>query len=337
MTTNEPDRLPLALLPTPLVPLDRLSGELGGVHLWMKRDDLSGLEVTGNKVRKLEYIAAEMLASGADTLVTEGTPQSNHCRAAAAICAKLGLHCTLLLRPEATDRPQGNHLLDVLFGAELLEFPRGRFEADRAGIVERVCRDLTRAGRRPRFTPMGASEPLGCWAYMRAIKELDAQMRHSGLESCDLITAVSSGGTYAGLLLGRCLYGLEHIDIWGVPVSDDVAFHQRSILSLCRATVEQFGRPVAVEPEMLRFVDGYVGPGYAIPYDEALRTIRLLARTEAVVLDPVYTGKAFTAVVDGVRAGRWGRERPAVFLHTGGVFSNFGWPDLLLKLNEGQQ
>ncbi|MFQ5494572.1 MAG: 1-aminocyclopropane-1-carboxylate deaminase/D-cysteine desulfhydrase [Phycisphaerae bacterium] len=331
MPMQEPKRLSLATLPTPLVRLERLGHMFGDAQIWMKRDDLTGLELSGNKVRKLEYIAADALSRGCDTLVTEGTCQSNHCRATAAVCAKLGLNPVLLIRPEPPPEVQGNHLLDVLFGAQTRYFPLERFEAEREGIVEAVLSELKDAGRKPRWVPIGASEPLGCWGYIRAVAELADQLSGSGITACDVILPVSSGGTYAGALLGALLHGLADVQLWGVPVSDDVDYHVREIGGLCRRAVDQFELPIAFADSSIRFLDGYVGEGYAVPYAAAIQAIRLLARTEGVVLDPVYTAKAFCSILDGVRDGRLGRDRPVVFIHTGGIFSNFAWSRTLLE------
>ncbi len=326
---TEPPRIELARLPTPLVRLERLSVELG-VEIWLKRDDLTGLELSGNKVRKLEYVAADALASGCDTLVTEGTSQSNHCRATAAVCAKLGLQAVLLFRPEPPVGVQGNHLLDVLLGAQTRAYPRPWFDENRDGVVAGVLAELQSAGRKPRWTPAGASEPLGCWGYIRAAGELAGQTADAGLVRCDVVTAVSSGGTLAGLLLGGRLHRAEHLTWWGVPVSDDVAYHTRAIAALCAETAGRYGLDAGIEPGELNFLDGFVGEGYGIPYPEAIEAIRLLARSEGVMLDPVYTGKAFCGMLAAIRAGRIGRDRPVVFIHTGGLFSDFAWPELLL-------
>ncbi len=326
----EPERVQLANLPTPLVRLERLSQKLGGAQIWMKRDDLTGLELSGNKVRKLEYVAADALAGGCDTLVTEGTPQSNHCRATAAVCARLGLQSMLLFRPAATGQPQGNHLLDVLFGAETRSYARKEYDANRDRIVETVLAELKAAGCRPRWTPTGASEPLGCWGYIRALAELGEQLSTAGIAECDVAVAISSGATYAGALLGRRLHGLDRLQLWAVPVSDDAAYHGGEVTALCQATIERFDLPIELDLNSLRFIDGYVGEGYAIPYRAAIDAIHLLARTEGIVLDPVYTAKAFCAVLDGIRARRFGFERPVVFIHTGGIFSDFAWPETLI-------
>jgi D-cysteine desulfhydrase len=327
----EPERIALATLPTPLVRLERLGRQLGDAQIWVKRDDLTGMELSGNKVRKLEYVAADALASGCDTLVTEGTPQSNHCRATAATCARLGLHCVLLLRPPAVDAPQGNHLLDVLFGAELRSYTRADFQDGRDALVAGVLEELKAAGRTPRWTPAGSSEPLACWGYMRAMAELGAQLQAAGIDECDVVMAVSSGGTYAGALLGRLLHKLDGCRLWAVPVSDDAAHHTTAVGRLCRATIERFDLPMEFDERELQFIDGYVGAGYAIPYPAAIEALRLLARTEALLLDPVYTAKAFCALLEAVAARRLGYERPVVFWHTGGVFSDFAWPRVLVE------
>lgn len=326
---EEPQRLELALLPTPLIRLRRLEQELGGGQIWLKRDDLTGLELSGNKVRKLEYIAADALAHGQDTLVTEGTPQSNHCRATAAVCAKLGFHAVLLLRPQPPATVQGNHLLDTLFGAQTRCYPREDFERDHEHIVDEVMAELQDSGRKPRWIPMGASEPLGCWGYIRAIAELSLQLQEYGIQSCDVLMPVSSGGTYAGALLGARLHSLESIQLWGVPVSDDVPYHTRSIGDLCRRTISEFSLPFEFAESSLRFLGGFVGDGYALPYPAALDAISLLARTEGVVLDPVYTAKALCALLHGLRNDRFGRDRPIVFIHTGGIFSDFAHPAVI--------
>lgn len=327
----QPPRLELARLPTPLARLQRLESALGAAGpIYVKRDDLTGLEMSGNKVRKLEYIAAAALADGVDTLITEGTPQSNHCRATAAVCARLGMQAVLLLRPPAPPgAPVGNHLLDALLGADMRQFTRAELNAQRPVIVQGVLDELAGQGRRGRYTPPGASEPLGCWGYIRAAAELAAQLDERGVHACDIVAGVSSGGTHAGLALGAALLERAHWAIWAVPVSDDVAFHTREVGALYGAAVQAYGLPTPAQPQ-LRFLDGFIGEGYGVPTPEGLDALRLLARTEALLLDPVYTAKAFAALLEGVRSGRFARpERPAVFIHTGGIFSNFAWPELL--------
>lgn len=331
MAVIHPQRVRLAHSPTPLIRLEQLGRELDA-DIWLKRDDMTGLEISGNKIRKLEYVIADLLRLGCDTLLTEGTPQSNHCRAAATACAKLGLHCHLLFRPPPPPGwPQGNYLIDTLFGATVSSYEWEAYFANQDRIVAQEMERLRSAGREPRYTPMGASEPLGCWGYIRGAAELAEQLYQAKIGECDIVLAVSSGGTYAGLLLGRWIHRLYHWNLWAVPVSDNVDFQTKNIRRLTNAAIEQFKLPAVHRESDLRFLDGYVGEGYAIPYQEELDEIRLLARTEAILLDPVYTGKAFHALLDGVRAGYFGKKRPVVFLHTGGIFSDFAWPELLLQ------
>lgn len=324
-----PPRIMLADLPTPLVRLDRLSAAVGG-EIWIKRDDLTGLEVSGNKIRKLEYVLADARAGGCNAIVTEGTCQSNHCRATAAACARLGLHCMLLFRPEPPAAVQGNHLLDALFGAEWRAFPRPFYKANKARIVAETLDAFRLRGLTPRWTPAGASEPLGCWGYIDAMAELAGQLGAAGIAGCDVVVGVSSDATLAGALVGKLLYKLDHIDIWGVPVSDDDAYHAAETAALARAAITQYELPVEFDERAVRLLSGFIGDGYAIPTPAGLDALRLLARTEAIVLDPVYTAKTFAALLDAVRRGALGRARPVVFIHTGGIFSNFAWPEHLL-------
>ncbi|MBI5863669.1 MAG: D-cysteine desulfhydrase family protein [Planctomycetes bacterium] len=327
---NTPPRIALANLPTPLVRCTRLEAALGVKNaIWIKRDDLTGVEFSGNKIRKLEYIAAAMKAAGQNALVTEGTCQSNHCRATAAVCARLGFAARLLFRPMSNATPQGNELLDSLFGAETAFFSRQELSENKAAILEEQFAQLRKQGRNPRYTPPGASEPLGCWGYIRAAQELAEQINQLKIGPCDVLIAVSSGGTYAGLLLGSLMMRACPWRLWGVPVSDDVAYHVREVGRLCRETISGFDMRIDFRDEAMQFVDGFIGAGYAIPYPAAIRAIRLLARTEAMVLDPVYTAKAFCALLDGVAQKRWASDRPVVFIHTGGIFSDFAWPELL--------
>ncbi|MBL8878582.1 MAG: D-cysteine desulfhydrase family protein [Phycisphaerales bacterium] len=326
---NTPERIRLANLPTPLHRLDRLSESLDA-DIWIKRDDLTGLELSGNKVRKLEFVLADARRAGCDTIITEGTCQSNHCRATAAACARLGMQAVLLFRPLPPAGVAGNQLLDSLFGAQTMAFSREDLSANKNAILSRLSAELKREGRRPRFTPAGASEPLGCWGYIEAARELRDQLHAANIRKCDIVLAVSSCGTAAGLHLGKLLCGCGDWSIWNVPVSDDVEHHRREISRLCSESIEQFALPIKTSAEDIAFIDGYVGEGYAIPYQQAIDGLRLLARIEAILLDPVYTAKAFCALLEMVRAGNLGKERPVVFLHTGGIFSNFAWPDVIL-------
>jgi D-cysteine desulfhydrase len=306
-------------------------GDQLGAPLWLKRDDLTGLEVSGNKIRKLEYIVAAARAAGEEVLVTEGTWQSNHCRATAAVAARLGLGCVLLIRPEPPGLSQGNLWLDRLFGADVRTFERPYFEANREQLKAETLAELRDAGRTPRWIPMGASEPLGCWGSIGCAAELKPQLAAAGIEACDLVVPVSSAGTVAGLALGVALHGLANVRVHGVLVSDDVAYQRREIATLCRAAISEYGLAADVDRLPLSLWGDFVGQGYAIPYPEVFETIRRAARTEGFVLDPVYTGKAFHGMCELMRRGELGAGRAVVFVHTGGIFSTFAWTEEILQ------
>lgn len=327
-----PPRIALARLPTPLLRLARLSHECGA-EIWIKRDDLTGLELSGNKVRKLEFVIADARARGCDCIITEGTPQSNHCRATAAACARLGLEARLLLRPAPpAGPPQGNLLLDHAFGARCYTFARPDFDQRRAELVTAALNQARADGRTPHYTPMGASEPAGCWGYIEALRELLIQLDTADIAACDLLLPVSSGGTLAGAALGiERLDAADRIRLRGIAVSDDVDHHRDLFARLRRETIEAYGLDLPAEAAPPDLTDRFVGPGYAIPTPAAREAMRLLARSEAILLDPVYTAKAFGALLADVRAKTLGHTRPVVFWHTGGAFSNFAWPELLLE------
>jgi D-cysteine desulfhydrase len=295
--------------------------------LLLKRDDLTGVETSGNKVRKLEYVVADALKSGADTLVTHGGFQSNHCRATAAIGARLGLKVRLLLRsPSASPERDGNLFFDYLFGAEVSHHSPEEYNGKRKELMEGAMEEERRKGRKPYFFPVGASVPLGCWGYVRCVAEMVEQL---GKESAvDVFVGVSSSGTYAGLVLGKALFGLENWRMVGVPVSDSVGYFQKDVRELIDQTVEQFGLGISEGQTPLEFIDGYIGDGYAIPYPAEIEMIKMVARTEGICLDPTYTGKAMTGFVETVRQGGVRKGAAAVFMHTGGVFGLLARRDL---------
>src|SRR5688500_12854924 len=326
MHSKEPPRLELAQLPTPIVELKRLAAELGVPRFLMKRDDLTGLETTGNKVRKLEYVVADAVARGADTLVTHGGFQSNHCRATAAIGARLGLKVRLILRSPDPDPPrEGNLFLDHLFGADITVHAVEDYNTRRAELIDAAMAAERAAGRTPYFFPVGASVPLGCWGYIRCVAELAEQLGRD--TPLDIFSAVSSAGTHVGLMLGKAMLGLNKWRVIGVPVSDSVEFFQKDLRELERKTVAIFGLDVTEAQTPIELIDGFIGEGYAIPYPEAVDTIRQVARLEGVVLDPTYTGKGMPGAIATIRAGLRPGAVP-VFVHTGGVFGLMARRDL---------
>lgn len=317
-----PRRVDLARLPTPLQYLERASSRWGRGHrLWVKRDDLTGCVLSGNKVRKLEFIAAHALDSGCDTLITCGGLQSNHCRATAFVGARLGLKVHLLLRGESPAEADGNLLLDQLAGAEVSCYPPRRYFQEIDELFSRWQAHYADQGRKALAIPTGGSDGIGVWGYIAACGELAADFERSGIERAHIVTATGSGGTQAGLTLGAALYRLP-ATVWGVNVCDD----EQYFLNKVRADAADWNTrypdspAVAVEPRVL---DGYVGEGYGVASDEVFHLIAELSRLEGLVLDPVYTGKAFQGLLAEIAAGRFEGCRDIVFVHTGGIFGLF--------------
>lgn len=294
------NRVALARLPTPIEPLDRLSDRWGGPRILVKRDDLTGSWLSGNKVRKLEYSLGAALAQGARTVATCGGLQSNHCRATALAAARLGLRCILHLRvTEPPREADGNYLLDRLAGAEV------RFvtpeEYRRLGPTAEAF-----------WIPEGASDEVGMWGYAGAWEELEGRRFDA------LFHAVGSGGTTAGLLAGKRRSGGE-TPIVGVAVCDDAAYFHGKIDRILAAARIDAG-PSRAQVEIL---DGFVGRGYAQSRPEEWALLREVAATEGLLLDPVYTVKAFLGMREQIRAGRYGKGQEILFLHTGGTFGLF--------------
>jgi len=327
MHPNEPKRLELAQLPTPVVDLKHLARDLGLPRLLVKRDDLTGFETSGNKVRKLEYVIAGAMAQGADTLVTCGGFQSNHCRATAALGARLGFRVRLILR-SADPNPAnvGNLLLDRLFGAEVSFHTPAEFNEHRKELVERVMAAERAAGHKPYYFGAGASVPLGCWGYIRAVEELARQLGAS--TRVDLFCTVGSGGTMAGLILGKAISRCDNWRVIGVPICDSVDFWRADLRKLERETVATFRLGLDESATPIELVDGFIGDGYAIPYPDEVETIKTVARSEGLILDPVYTGKAMTGMLATIRAGGLRKDAVPVFIHTGGAFGTLARSDL---------
>jgi D-cysteine desulfhydrase len=322
---NFPPRVPLARLPTPLEPSPRLGAELG-VDLLYKRDDLTGLELSGNKARKLELLVAEAEAAGADTLVTCGGIQSNHCRATAFAAAKRGLSSLVLLRVPDPSRPpalEANALLDALAGAEI-RFVSYEAYRRRAEVMESVAAELRAGGRRPYVIPEGGSNALGSLGYVLAVAELRAQLPEAWREGPLVIAyAAGSGGTGAGIEMGIRVLGWRGAKPVGFAVCNDAGYFVRAIGAIC---AEARGRWPAIPevPEGEIAIDGgFVGPGYAQATDEGLALIGRAARTDGVLLDPVYTGKAMLGVATRAQEPGGLPARRVVFFHTGGAFGLF--------------
>jgi D-cysteine desulfhydrase len=302
-----------------LVELRNLGRALHQPQVLIKRDDLTGLETTGNKIRKLEYLIADALEQAADTLVTNGGYQSNHCRATAAIGARLGLRTRLLLRsPQPNPANDGNLFLNRLFGAEISFHPPDEYNARRNDLIETAMQAERDAGRKPYFFPVGGSVPLGSWGYIRCMHELANQVGRD--VKLDLYIPVSSSGTLAGAIVGRALFDCPNWRVVGVPVSDSVEFFRSDLRQLIAATVDKFDLKLSEMDTPIELLDDFIGEGYSIPTPAGLDAIRMLARLEGILLDPSYTSKAFAGFVNAIRTGGVRDGAVPLFLHTGGVF-----------------
>ncbi len=322
MSVKLPKRLDIAQLPTPVAHLERASGTWGNdKQIWIKRDDDTGGLITGNKVRKLAYVVREALDAGADTLITCGGLQSNHCRATAAVARRYGLDVVLLLRGTEPERPEGNYFLDRVLGAEIrLITPEQYREHD--ALMGQVAEELSAAGKRPYVIAEGASMAMGVWGYIEACQEIAAAEREHGVKFDAIVNAAGSGGTSAGLELGRRLFDLK-AKVWAVNVCDDEAYFRPLIHRLVTETSDRFGLSVSVDPEEIGIIDGYVGRGYALSQPEELDLITRLARAEGVILDPAYTGKAFFGLVNEIKTDRFAGAHHILFILTGGLFGLF--------------
>ena len=321
MASPMPPRTALANLPTPLQRLDRISAELDA-DIWVKRDDLTGAALSGNKVRKLEFLLHQAERGGADTLVTCGAVTSTHCRATAVAAAQRGLGCHLLLRGPTPRVPDGNLLLDVLVGAETTFITQAQW-AERNVRMGAIATRLRAEGRAPYVIPEGGSNAVGAWGYVLGAHELRRQAQEQGLDLRRVVHATGSGGTTAGLALGFADEESRDVEVIGVAVCDDRAYFDTVIARILDDVAESGSRPAA--PPRWSILEGYKGLGYAQASTGELTFYAHVARSEGLILDPVYTGKAFHAMYREIEAGRMSREGATVFLHTGGIFGLFSF------------
>ncbi|QDR78943.1 D-cysteine desulfhydrase family protein [Sporomusa termitida] len=320
--TKIPERINLANLPTPIDKLARLSAQLGGPTIYVKRDDQTGSELSGNKVRKLEYVIHEALQQGADTLITCGGVQSNHCRATAAAAARLGLKATLVLRGSPAAAVAGNLLLDRLLGADIRWVTEAEYRDHRHDIMDNIKAELSRQGHNAYVIPEGASSGLGAFGYYSALAEIIRQEQEQKVRFDAIVVAVGSGGTYAGLLLARELLQTEH-KIIGFNVCNDAAYFRHEVEQILQASSAYLAAPVPFAARNTHIIDGYVGRGYALGRPEERQFIHELAKLEGILLDPVYTGKAFYGLVQEIKKGHCRELNTLLFIHTGGLFGLF--------------
>ena len=326
MLTHQVKRVSLGHLPTPLHALPRLSEKLGGPQVFVKRDDQTGLATGGNKTRKLEFLVADALDRHMDTLITAGAPQSNHARQTAAAAAKMGLRCVLVLR--ASGQPpagrQGNLLLDELLGAEIRWAQR---EAVEATMME-TANELSVKGYAPCLIPYGGSNAVGATGYVAAMEELMEQAQQMNLRFDRIVFASSSSGTQAGLVVGAKATGYTG-QVLGISVDEKRGDLQAKVAKLASETAAHLGQIMKFAPGDVDVNADYLGAGYAIMGEPERQAIQLAAQTEGLLLDPVYTGRAFAGMLDLIRKGSIRRDETVLFWHTGGTPALFAYADEL--------
>jgi len=322
-------RVSLAHLPTPLEHMPRFSKHLGGLDIYVKRDDCTGLASGGNKTRKLEYSMAAALEEGADTIITVGAVQSNHVRQTAAAACKLGLRCEVLLEHRIAEPSEyyagsGNVLLDRIFGANLREYPGG---TDFEQAMAEVADEVRAQGGKPYVIPGGASNKIGALGYVNCAIELLGQIEKQGLDISHIVTATGSAGTQGGLIVG--LKALEStIPLLGIGVNIPRQDQEEKVFKLACETAEYIGKPGCVAREDVVANCNYVGDGYGVPTESMNEAVLMLARTEGLLFDPVYSGKGLAGMIDLIRNGTLG-DGNIVFLHTGGSAALFAYADQL--------
>jgi L-cysteate sulfo-lyase len=322
-------RVSFSHAPTPLEPMDQLRKKLGGPRLWIKRDDCTGLAQGGNKSRKLEFLVADALAQGCDTLITPGAVQSNHVRMTAAAAARYGLkaHAVLERRVSETNadyEENGNVLLDALFGCPRSYVPSG---GDVAAACAAIAEEMKAKGGKPYVIPGGGSNPVGALGYVACAIELEAQAQERGVRFSRIIHGTGSSGTQAGLVAG--LAALQSpIEVFGVSVRHPRQKQEQMVFDLACRTADHLGHSGVVKRERVFAEDGYIGEGYGLPTQGMIDAVTLIARTEGILLDPVYSGKAMAGMIDHIRKGTFQDDEDIVFLHTGGATALFGYKNL---------
>lgn len=322
-------RLGLANLPTPLEPMTRMTAHLGGPRLWVKREDATGLGFGGNKLRKLDYVLYDAVQTKADVLVSGGVVQSNSQRQVAAAAAKLGIECHLavyhgrLAPPTPEYGSSGNALLNRLFGAHLHDVP---WSGNRNAAIEDLQKHLRENGRRPYFVPYGVSNPLGAIAYASTVVEIAQQSRLLGIRPAAIVHCSGSAATQAGLVVGASV-AMHATRIVGIDIDAEPERVRSDVIAYARAAAEMIG--VDFSEGDVEVVAGHAGPGYGLPHAATIEAIRLAGALEALLLDPVYSGKGLAGLIALVRARRWQSDEDVVFVHTGGAPALFAYQSLL--------
>lgn len=329
LKTQIPTPIQLAQTPTPLEFLERVSVDLG-VSVYVKRDDLTGMGLSGNKVRKLEFLFAEALAEGADHVLTCGAIQSNHCRATAVAAARLHLSSTVVLHGEPEATPDGNFLIDELVGAQVVNITLQEYR-DRDTIMEREADRLRAEGKQPYIIPEGGSNALGSLGYVTAMEEIQSQSSDRSLRFNTIISATGSSGTHVGLAVGAKCHDFDG-DIIGINVCGSRRWFEERADQILEEMETRFVPDLSMTGTDCHFLDGQQGEGYGLYTDDDLRGIRELATQEGMLLDPVYTFKAWKGMLQLIETGDISQGGSVLFLHTGGLFGLFPARDRLKGL-----
>ena len=316
-------RKQLGFFPTPLVTLDHLSDRMGGPRILMKRDDQTGVASGGNKVRKLEFLIGEALSRGCDTVITGGAAQSNHCRQTAAAAAACGLQCHLVLGGEEPDVLDGNLLLDDLLGGRIHwtgEFRKGE-------KIPVIVEQLESKGHKPYVIPYGGSSPTGAVGFVEAVSELHQQLDQQNESISHVVFASSSGGTQAGLIVGKSIFG-HRFELIGIGIDKGEAGESPfadHVLNLANTTAELLDLDADFQLSDIVVREEYLGDGYGVVGELERRAIRLTAETEGILLDPVYTGRAMGGLIDMIERGEFSSNNRVLFWHTGGLPALFSY------------
>lgn len=327
MNLTYPNRIKLAQLPTPIESLKRLSQHLGGPEIYMKRDDQTGLALGGNKVRKLEFLAADALDHGCDRLITTGAPQSNHCRQTAATASRLGLKCSLVFSGHPTKNLDGNLLLDKLLGADL----HWSGDDSPSTVMLEIANNQKAQGANPYTIPRGGSNVMGATGYVLAMKELTQQLSEQKINVDFIIFASSSGGTQAGAILGAKVYEFQG-RILGIAIDQPASGLRNQIAALATATATHLGLGTMTFGEIVEVNDDYIDNKSGTMTEIEREAIRLVARLEGILLDPVYTARAMAGLIDLIQWGAFEHNQKILFWHTGGIPALFS-ADQNLTLN----
>ncbi len=318
-------RLPKVRLltgPTPIEKCDRLKAAFpSGPNLYIKRDDFTSYLVGGNKIRKLEYTMADVLEKKASAVVTIGSVRSNHARITAMVTCRLGLRCVLVLNGNSEDNPAGNHLIMKMLGVEIVPVES---RDDRLPVMAETAARLRREGERVYTIPLGASDEIGSFGLTAAFEEMVQYENEMGVDFDAIVFPSSSGGTQAGLEVGKRLAGHTALRILGVSPDDPAASIGETVVTVANKMLERLGRQDAITATDIHIDDAFIGPGYGLPMPGSEEAFRLFAQTEGILLDPVYTVKAAAALVDYCRHGVLKPKENVLFWHTGGLIGLFG-------------